>query len=404
MKNFDFKIIKKSKDGKFLRLGQIKTPNGVIHTPNFVPVATRAALRGMLFPEAKKSGLEIAILNTYHLWISGAYKIIHKFGGLHNFINFKIPLMTDSGGFQVFSLGFSREHGVGKIADIFPQENKNQNLKVEFLRSQKQEKNLVKITDRGVYFKEERSGDRLFLTPEKSMKIQKMLGADFIFAFDECTSPLNDYEYTKKALKRTHKWAIRSLKAFGNPKNQAMFGIIQGGAYKDLRKESVEFISSLPFFGFGIGGSLGKSKEEMKEVLSWVIPDLVENKPRHLLGIGEIDDIFFAVEWGIDLMDCVVPTRWARHGTALTFSGRLNLENRKNLNDKSPIDSRCNCFVCKNYSRAYISHLVRSKEINGIILLTHHNLTWMFNLMKMIRQSIKTNSFLELKKKILKNY
>jgi len=397
MKNFEFKIIKKSKESKFLRLGQIKTPNGIIHIPNFVPVATRAALRGMLFAEAKKSGLEIAILNTYHLWVSGAYKIIHKFGGLHRFINFKIPLMTDSGGFQVFSLGFSREHGVGKIADIFPEEKSR-----DVRRPDYSGKNLVKITDRGVYFKEERSGKKLFLTPEKSIKIQKMLGADFIFAFDECTSPLNDYEYTKKALERTHKWAIRSLKAFGKPKNQAIFGIIQGGAYKDLRKESVKFISSLPFFGFGIGGSLGKSKEEMKEVLSWVIPDLVENKPRHLLGIGEIDDIFSAVELGIDLMDCVMPTRWARHGTALTFQGRLNLENRKNLSDKSSIDAKCQCFVCKNYSRAYISHLVRSKEINGIILLTHHNLTWMFNLMKMIRKSIKNNSFMELKKKVIR--
>jgi len=400
MQNFSFKIIKKSKEAKFLRLGQIKTPHGIIHTPNFVPVATRAALRGMLFSDAQKNGLEIAIVNTYHLWVSDAYKVIYKFGGLHKFINFKIPLMTDSGGFQVFSLGFSREHGVGKIGDIFPNE-KSYNFKTHKLDPQK---NLVKITGGGVYFKEEKSGANLYLTPEKSIKIQKMLGADFIFAFDECTSPLNDYEYTKKALARTHKWAIRSLLAFGHPKNQAMFGIVQGGAFEDLRKESAKFISSLPFFGFGIGGSLGKSKEEMKQVLGWTIPDLIEDKPRHLLGIGEIDDIFSAVEWGIDLMDCVVPTRWARHGTALTFSGRLNLENRKSLNDKSPIDPKCNCYVCKNYSKAYISHLLRSKEINGIILLTHHNLIWMFNLMKMIRQSIKTNSFFELKKTLLKKY
>jgi queuine tRNA-ribosyltransferase len=402
MKNFSFKIIKRSKEKKFLRLGQIKTPNGIIHTPNFVPVATRAALRGILFPEAKKIGLEVAILNTYHLWVSGVYKVIHKFGGVHRFVNFRIPLMTDSGGFQVFSLGFSREHGVGKIADIFPEENKKKTkIKTNKISAQK---NLVRITDSGVYFKEEKSGANLFLTPEKSIKIQKMIGADFIFAFDECTSPLNDYEYTKKALTRTHQWAIRSLKAFGKPKNQAMFGIIQGGAYKDLRKDSVKFISSLPFFGFGIGGSLGKSKEEMKEVLSWVIPDLIENKPRHLLGIGEIDDIFSAIEWGIDLMDCVVPTRWARHGTALTFSGRLNLENRKSLSDKSPIDIKCNCYVCQNYSKAYISHLIRSKEINGIILLTYHNLAWLLKLMKIIRQSIKEDSFLELKKMITRKY
>jgi queuine tRNA-ribosyltransferase len=400
MKNFDFKIIKRSKEGKFLRLGQIRTPRGLIHTPNFVPVATRAALRGILFSEAKKIGLQVAILNTYHLWVSGVYKIIHKFGGLHHFINFKIPLMTDSGGFQVFSLGFSREHGVGKIADIFPEEN---NSSKSFPKPSPQ-KNLVKITNKGVYFKEEKSGKKLFLSPEKSIKIQKMLGADFIFAFDECTSPLNDYEYTKRALSRTHQWAIRSLEAFGNSKSQVIFGIIQGGAFEDLRKESTKFISSLPFFGFGIGGSLGKSKEEMKKVLSWIVPDLPENKPRHLLGIGEVDDIFSAVEQGIDLMDCVVPTRWARHGAALTFSGRINLANRKSFKDKGPLDRQCSCFVCRNYSKSYLSYLLRAKEINGIILLTHHNLSWLFELMRRIRQSIRTNSFFTLKNQILRNY
>jgi queuine tRNA-ribosyltransferase/7-cyano-7-deazaguanine tRNA-ribosyltransferase len=400
MKKFDFKIIKKSKESEFLRLGRIKTPHGIIHTPNFVPVATRAALRGMLFPEAKKRGLEVAIVNTYHLWTTGAYQIIYKFGGLHRFINFKIPLMTDSGGFQVFSFGFSREHGIGKIGSIFTGEKFLNDKNFSF----DPKKNLVKITDEGVFFKEEKSGDKMYLTPEKSVEIQKMLGADLIFAFDECTSPLNDYAYTKRALERTNRWAVRSLRAFGENQNQAMFGIIQGGAFRDLRKESVKFISSLPFFGFGIGGPLGKSKDEMKEILNWVIPDLTEKKPRHLLGIGGIDDIFSAVELGVDLMDCVFPTRLARHGTGFTFSGRLNLENRKNLNDKSPIDVSCNCYVCKNYSRSYIAHLLRSKEVNGIILLTHHNLIWMFNLMKMIRQSIKTNSFLDLKKSVLKKY
>jgi tRNA-guanine transglycosylase len=349
--------------------------------------------------------------------------------------------MTDSGGFQVFSLGFGIEHGVGKIADIFPLEGEYTNNNIypntqpnnlpEYKPNKdskfgpnsgntfgpdsgnnnsfgpnsgnKSLKSLVKIYDEGVEFTSPYDGKKLFFTPELSIEIQKILGADIIFSFDECTSPLSDYEYTKKALERTHNWALRCLKKFKS-KNQVMFGIVQGGEYKDLREESARFINSLNFFGYGIGGALGKSKKDMHNILEWVIPLLDENKPRHLLGIGEIDDIFEAVERGIDLFDCVIPTRWARHGAVFTYNGRLNLKSNKYLNDKNPIDKNCKCRVCKNFSRAYLAHLMKEKELYGIMLLTEHNVFWILNLMKEIRNSIKEGRFLKFKEKILNQW
>jgi queuine tRNA-ribosyltransferase/7-cyano-7-deazaguanine tRNA-ribosyltransferase len=308
--------------------------------------------------------------------------------------------MTDSGGFQVFSLGFGMEHGVGKVADIFPLEARNQNQSLEVARPKG--KSLVKIYEEGVEFVSPYDGKKLFLSPELSIKIQKILKADIIFAFDECTSPLSSYEYTKQAMKRTHRWALRCLEEFKGTKNQVMFGIVQGGEYEDLRKESAQFINSLPFFGFGIGGSLGKSKKDIIKVLNWTIPLLDENKPRHLLGIGEIDDIFNAIEQGIDLFDCIIPTRWARHGTGFTYKGRINLKSSKYITDKKPIDPECKCNVCQKYSRAYICHLLKEKEIYGIILLTEHNVFWILNLFKEIRKALKNDQFQQLKKRLLK--
>lgn len=407
---FSFRIIKKDKKTK-ARLGILKTPHGIIHTPNLAIVATKGAIRGTSFETAKKFGAEIFMINTFHLFLKDRYKTIGKFGGLHKFLNVNHPLMTDSGGFQVFSLGFGIEHGVGKVANIFPEENSKE-IKINVSKNKKEtiyktkegiNKNLVKIYDDGVEFISPYDGQKLFLSPETSIKVQKVLGADIIFAFDECTSPLNDYRYTKKAMERTHRWAIRCLEEFKGTKNQVLFGIVQGGEYEDLRKESANFINSLPFFGFGIGGSLGKNKKDIIKVLNWTIPFLDENKPRHLLGIGEVDDIFNSIELGIDLFDCVIPTRWARHGAAFTFKGRINLRSSKYLNDKKAIDPLCRCPVCKKHSRAYISHLLREKEIYGIMLLTEHNIFWILNLFKEIRKAIKENSFLEFKKKIL-NY
>jgi queuine tRNA-ribosyltransferase len=460
-KMFSFKIIKKDKNTR-ARLGILKTPHGIIHTPNIAIVATKGSIRGISFDLARKFGGEIFMINTFHFFHNDRYKIVEKFGGLHKFLNINYPLMTDSGGFQVFSLGFGLEHGVGKVADIFPLEARNHNKSLEVVRSKG--KSLVKIFEEGVEFVSPYDGKKLFLSPELSIKIQKILKADIIFAFDECTSPLSSYEYTKQAMKRTHRWALRCLEEFyktrtyadytrtnadknnspgfvtdilpgfkpdksGNyPGNssgrhpgknieslrksafslresalgQVMFGIVQGGEYEDLRKESAKFINSLPFFGFGIGGSLGKSKKDIIKVLNWTIPLLDENKPRHLLGIGEVDDIFHSIEQGIDLFDCIIPTRWARHGTGFTYKGRINLKSSKYITDKKPVDPECKCNVCQKYSRAYIYHLLKEKEIYGIILLTEHNVFWILNLFKEIRKSLKNNQFQQLKKRLLK--
>jgi queuine tRNA-ribosyltransferase/7-cyano-7-deazaguanine tRNA-ribosyltransferase len=396
---FSFKIIKKDKNTK-ARLGILKTPHGIIHTPNIAIVATKGSIRGISFDLAKKFGGEIFMINTFHFFHNDRYKIVEKFGGLHKFLNINYPLMTDSGGFQVFSLGFGLEHGVGKVADIFPLEARNQNQSLDVARPKG--KSLVKIFEEGVEFISPYDGKKLFLSPELSIKIQKILKADIIFAFDECTSPLSSYEYTKQAMKRTHRWALRCLEEFKGTKNQVMFGIVQGGEYEDLRKESAKFINSLPFFGFGIGGSLGKSKKDIIKVLNWTIPLLDENKPRHLLGIGEIDDIFHSIEQGIDLFDCIIPTRWARHGTGFTSKGRINLKSSKYITDKKPIDPECKCNVCQKYSRAYICHLLKEKEIYGIILLTEHNVFWILNLFKEIRKALKNDQFQQLKKRLLK--
>ncbi len=392
---FSFNILKKDKETK-ARIGILRTPHGIIHTPNIAIVATKGSIRGLSFDKANRFGAEIFMINTFHFFHNNRYEIVKKFGGLHKFLNINYPLMTDSGGFQIFSLGFGMEHGVGKVADIFPEESNIKNLPISKGR------NLVKVYEEGVEFISPYNGRKIFLSPELSIKIQKALRADIIFAFDECTSPLSSYEYTKEAMQRTHRWATRCLDEFGKPENQVMFGIVQGGEYEDLRKESAKYINSLNFFGYGIGGSLGKSKKDIIKVLNWTIPLLDENKPRHLLGIGEVDDIFNSIEQGIDLFDCVIPTRWARHGAAFSYKGRLNLKSSKYLNDKRPIDPKCKCNICKKYSKAYISHLLKEKEIFGIILLTEHNIFWILNLFKEIRQAIKENKFLDLKKRILK--
>ena len=389
-KKFAFDVVKNDKNTR-ARAGILTTPSGSIRTPAFVPVATKAAIKGLDFNRLEEIGFEILMVNTYHLFLRPGHKIVAKAGGLHKFANWRRPLMTDSGGFQVFSLGFGLEHGVGKIG-FFPGKAKAPDFK---------RKKLVEIDEEGASFVSFMDGSRHRLTPEKSVEIQRALGADLIFAFDECTSPLASHEYTAEATARTHRWAERCLKAFKGGE-QAMFGIVQGGAYKDLRTESAKIIGALPFFGVGIGGSLGKTKKEMRKVLDWTLPLLPEEKPRHLLGIGEISDIFEAVERGADLFDCVIPTRLARHGAVLTKKGRLNLINGKFLTDKKPIEKECLCQTCRKHSRAYLSHLARSKEILGIMLLTEHNLFFMKKLMEDIRRAILDGGFSLFKKKMLK--
>lgn len=385
-----FKILKKSKKGRG-RLGVISTPHGDIQTPAFIPVGTQATVKGMTTDQLKQIGNESILCNTYHLYLRPGDKVIKKLGGLHKFMNWDQPIWTDSGGFQVFSLGYGIEHKVGKMANYSINQRSLDNLV---------EKKLTKITEEGVEFRSHLDGSKHFLTPEKSIQIQKNLGADIIFAFDECTSPLSDYEYTKKSMEMTHRWATRSLREFKTGlkslrslnNKQMLFGIVQGGAYKDLREASAKFIGEQDFDGFGIGGSFGSSygdsKENMKKVLDWTIPFLPEEKPRHLLGIGGVDDIYEAVQRGIDTFDCVQPTRLGRNGSALIAKGNLNLKASKLLKDKNPIDKKCQCYTCQNHTRAYLAHLFRANEMLGPILATIHNLYFMEKLMAQCREQL----------------
>lgn len=391
---FEFKISKKS--GR-ARTAEFITPHGVIKTPAFIPVATKATIKTLDSGDVEKIGFNAVLSNTYHLMLEPGSGVVKKFGGLHKFMNWQGPIFTDSGGYQVFSLGKGLTEGVSKVRkDTIGYQVSNSVTGGNQVPANK--KSLIKITDNGVEFRSHIDGKKIFLRPEDSIKIQEELGADIIFAFDECTSPNDDKKYLAKSLERTHAWAKRSLAAHKRSK-QALFGIVQGGDYKDLREESAKFISSLPFHGFGIGGSFGK--KEMRDVLNWTVPLLPENKPRHMLGIGVIEDIFDAVERGIDTFDCVEPTRLGRHGTLLTATGRVRILNSKFKTDKKPIEKNCQCELCKNYSRGYLHHLFKADEILGMRLATIHNLTFMHALMANIRESIANKTFSGFKKKFL---
>ena len=382
-----FKIIKKSKKSR-ARLGILKTAHGEIETPAFVPVATQAAIKTLSNEEVLETKTQILIANTFHLHTKGADKIIKSSGGIHKFMNWQKPLMTDSGGFQVFSLGFGKDYGVGKII------TNNQQLTTSNTVIIGQQPKFVKITDEGVHFHSPIDGTKLFLNPKKSIQIQEAIGADIIFAFDECPPPNADYEYNKKAMERTHQWAIQSLKAKNLKfKNQSLFGIVQGGKYKDLRIESAKFIGSLPFDGFGIGGEFGNDKTTMMKMVGWVNDKLPEQKPRHLLGIGYPEDIPKIIKAGVDMFDCIVPTHYARRGIAFTNSGKLDIGKSLFLKDKSAIDKKCGCRVCQNYKRNYICHLLRAKEITAMSLLTFHNLYFFNLLVERIRNKIKKGNF-----------
>lgn len=321
-------------------------------------------------------------------------------------MNWQKSIVTDSGGFQAFSLGFAVEHNVGKIANNYL--DIKSNITSKRIDKQTEHKKFAHVDDKGVSFRDPIHGCKLKLTPKTSMEIQSNLGSDIIFAFDECTSPLSNKTYTSQALKRTHKWAQQCLKYYN--KKQAIFGIVQGGNYKDLRTKSAKFIGKLKFDGFGIGGSLGKSKEDMHKILNWTIPRLPKNKPRHLLGIGAVEDLFNSVERGIDMFDCVAPTRWARRGHIYISPQaggtkknkfRFNIENKKYENDKNPIDKTCSCYACRNHSRAYLRHLFKSSELTYFRLASIHNLNFILRLMENIRKSIKENTFKKLKKEWL---
>lgn len=342
------------------RLGRITTPHGQIETPIFMPVGTQATVKTLTPEELKEMGAEIILSNTYHLYLRPGHALVQKAGGLHRFMNWDRSILTDSGGFQVFSLSDMR-----------------------------------KITEDGVSFRSHIDGSKHFLSPEKAMEIQNALGADIIMSFDECVPYPADYAYTKSSMQRTERWARRGKEAHARPHDQALFGIVQGGMHDDLRYESAMGLQDIGFPGYSIGGlSVGEPKELMYEVLEHTTPHLPHDKPRYLMGVGTPEDLLEGVIRGIDMFDCVLPTRIARNGTAMTSRGRIVVRNATYAEDFEPVDPDCDCYCCRNYSRAYIRHLVKAEEILAARLLSIHNLHYLLNHMKRIREAIRTDTLL----------
>lgn len=423
----------KGEAGKTLgRAGVLETEHGVIHTPAFVAVGTKATVKSLNPEQVRAAGTEVVLGNTYHLFLQPGDEIVRDAGGIGKFMNWPGPTMTDSGGFQVFSLGAAYGKDISKVTKIT-----DPSLLIPERFDDSDAPRLAKIGADGVSFKSHLDGSIHYITPEKSIQIQHNLGADIIFAFDECTSPTEDLRYQEEALERTHRWAERSLKEHqrilgrenifersssqrdgarkavrehadmrGESENDftgpALFGIVQGGRDELLRKRSAEFISSLDFDGFGIGGSF--AKEDMSTAVKWVNEILPEDKPRHLLGIGEPEDLFMGVENGVDLFDCVLPTRLGRNGMLYTKTGKIIITNKQFRNDFSPIEKDCECYSCKNYTRAYIAHLFHGKEMLGGTLASIHNLYFIVNLVKKIRASILDDKFEAFKQEFFDNY
>lgn len=386
----EFKLLKTSRKSK-ARLGILETPHGAVLTPSLVPVATNATIKALRSDEVLATGSQMLISNTYHLHVSTGEKNIKAAGGINTFMNWPRPTMTDSGGFQVFSLGFGRDLGVGKFDKSFPD-------KLERAVEKGHQPNAVKIDDDGVRFRSPLSGEELFLGPRESMAIQEKIGADIIFAFDECTPPKVTREYMRAALDRTHRWAKQCITA--KKSKQALYGIVQGSVFKEMRQESARFINKLAagggFAGFGVGGDLGDalhtSKAGTRTILEWTLPLLDAKKPRHLLGIGKIEDIETIIKAGVDTFDCTVPTHYARRGIAFTSArengGRVDFNKAPLLTDKKAVDEKCDCLVCVNYRRNYIAHLIRANEITGAALLTFHNLYFFNAYVARVREKI----------------
>jgi len=358
---FKFDLIKQ--DGSTAaRLGEIKTPHGTVHTPVFMPVGTQGTVKSMLPEEIKKCGAEIILGNTYHLYLRPGHETIKKLGGLHRFMNWPDPILTDSGGFQVYSLGALR-----------------------------------KITSDGVMFRSHIDGSKHFLTPQKAVEIQEALGSDIMMCLDECTPYPATFSQTEESLKLTVKWAELCKTAQTN-NEQALFGIVQGGTYLDLRKQAVEQLTPLDFDAYALGGvSVGEPKEIMYKITDSITPLLPANKPRYLMGVGTPEDIVFAVSCGIDMFDCVIPTRCARHGLLFTNTENVVIKNTRWREDNNPIDQTCDCYTCRNYSRAYLRHLYVAGEILAMVLNTIHNVRYYMRLMEQIRTALKEGRFLEFK-------
>lgn len=392
--------VQKKLPGKLGRAGILETPHGVVETPAFVAVGTKATVKALTPEMLKHVGAQVTLANTYHLYLQPGDDIIRQAGGLHSFMNWNGPLMTDSGGFQVFSLGAAYGKGIGKVTKATDPQ-----LLLTETPPDPQKPKIATIDPDGVTFKSHIDGSTHYITPEKSIDIQHGLGADIIFAFDECTSPLESDHYQREALDRTHRWAKRSLeyhKSKENASRQALFGIVQGGRSEILRKESAHAIKDLGFDGFGIGGSF--AKDDMTTVVGWVNEILPEDKPRHLLGIGEPEDLFMGVEHGVDLFDCVGPTRMARNGMIYTKHGKINLTNSEFQTDFSPPDEGCACYTCTHYSRAYVAHLFRAKEMLAATLASIHNLHFIIHLVHSMRVAIIDDQFEEFKTAFLHTY
>ncbi len=353
------------------RRGVIHTPHGDIQTPIFMPVGTQATVKGVNPRELKEEvKAQIILSNTYHLFLRPGHELVREAGGLHQFMNWDRPILTDSGGFQVFSLG-----------------------------------DLRKIHEEGVDFRSHLDGSKKFISPEISMEIQEALGSDIMMAFDECCPYPSTYEYTKKSMERTTRWAIRCKDAHKTTDKQGLFGIVQGGFFKDLREKSVQDLVELDFPGYAIGGiSVGEPKEEFLDILNFTTPLLPENKPRYLMGVGTPDYLIEAALAGIDMCDCVLPTRIARHGTAMTSHGKIVVRNATYEKDFSPLDLTCDCYTCQNFTRAYLRHLINAKEILGVQLLSIHNLRFLTNLMERVRIEIEKDNLLNFRDEFYKNY
>lgn len=402
-----FKIEKKLK-GKLGRVGTIETAHGIIETPAFVVVGTKGTVKSVNPEQVRDAGAQVVLANTYHLYLQPGDEAVKKMGGLNKMMNWSGPSMTDSGGFQVFSLGAAYKKGISKVLQIT-----DPSLMIPERFDDSDAPRLAKIGQDGVSFTSHLDGSVHYITPEKSVQIQHNLGADIIFAFDECTSPREDLKYQTEALERTHAWALRSLKEHSNilknvgMSEPALFGIVQGGREESFRKESAKVISELEvdeqkFDGFGIGGSF--AKEDMSTAVKWVNEVLPEDKPRHLLGIGEPEDLFMGIENGVDLFDCVLPTRLGRNGTIYTKTGKIHITNTEYRLDVNPIESDCECYTCKNYTKAYLAHLFHGKEMLGGTLASIHNIHFIVNLVKKIRRSIIDENFDGFRDSFLKKY
>lgn len=352
------------------RLGTIETNYGIVETPMFMPVGTRATVKMLTPEELYDANSGVILANTYHLWLRPGEDLVDKAGGLHKFMNYHGPILTDSGGFQVFSLAKPKD-----------------------------------IIEEGVHFKSHIDGSKLFLTPEKSIEIQNKLDSDIAMSFDECPPASASYEYMKNSIERTLRWAKRGKDVHSNPR-QSLFGIVQGGAYEDLRKFSAIETVKLDFDGYSIGGVAndGESKEDMYHAIDYSIPYLPKDKPRYLMGVGEPRDIVEGVIRGIDMFDCVLPTRIARHGNAFTRHGKLNIKNSKYKEDFTPIEESCDCYACKNYTKAYIRHLVNVDEALGGRLLSIHNIRFLIRLTEELREAIKEDCLLEYRDKFYQDY